>query len=181
MFSHVLAVVGGIDYDGTICGRTVLQSGQNLADFVIHPLNEAVVEFAALLDDFLGHRIDVKPDSNIPIVAGLGVDVTFGYHRHGYPVPVLLPIRFRNYQREVWREVAAEHEERFFIGPAMFEKIDGTRGYLAVAVEHSGVVARMKSVEPFRRTRLRLLFRVASRTRPVFSAWLCRVGIRRKP
>ena len=134
MLTHVLAVVGGVDYNGIIRDLTIAQGREDFADFVIKPLRQGVVKFPALSYDIFRNVLDVKADAKMFIVPRLGFEMTPGNFRHRDLTFVMLPVLLRHNQWKMRGKVTNQHEERLVEGPAIIKKFDCRGRYLSVVL-----------------------------------------------
>jgi acetyl-CoA carboxylase carboxyltransferase component len=70
VLAHVLAVIGGVDHDGVVGQAAGLKGRERLADLIVQPLRQAVVQFASLADGGLVHVSHGEADPQVLVVEG---------------------------------------------------------------------------------------------------------------
>ncbi len=106
MFAHILAVVGGIDYDGIVRDFTIAQGSENFSDFLVQPLCKTVVKLTAFTYNLVRDVLDVKADTQMFIVSWLGFEVALRNFGYGDLAFVKLPLLLRHNQGKMRGKVA---------------------------------------------------------------------------
>ena len=106
VLAHVFTVIGGVDNRRVLRKRACTQRGQHLADLLVHPLCQTVIQLTAFLHDLGRHILHLEARTYMPVVQRQRVEIAGRDVRHRNAALIVLPVLLRHNQREVRRNKA---------------------------------------------------------------------------
>lgn len=136
-------MIRGIDDHGVLGHlRVGSQRGENLADFIVHPVCKPVIQFTSPLHDVVRDADLFKGSSKHFVVGRKTIKKSIGNYWHCHLAAVAIPVLLWHNERKMWREKSGKQDR--VVATNM-------RGFRPATREHAGTARnaeRRRAVGP---------------------------------